>query len=66
VNALAQREPAASKAAHQLAERRVSVARTHLVEAAGIPADRLVRDPDSPAIAAPGEGRVEFSLEPAS
>jgi hypothetical protein len=66
VNGLARREPSPSQAAQQLAERRVSVARTHLLEAAGIAADRLTRDPGPPSIGVKGEGRVEFALGPAS
>jgi len=59
-------EPPPSDGARRLAERRESVTRTHLVDAAGIAADRFVREPGAPPIGAKGEGRVEFALEPAS
>lgn len=63
---LAERESLPPDAGRQLAARRVSVTRTHLVEAAGIVRDRLVDDPGPPSVGGAGDGRVEFSLEPVS
>jgi hypothetical protein len=66
VRMLAEREPVPSEAARRLAERRQSVTRTYLVGAAGIQPDRLLDPAGSPPSGAAGDGRVEFSLEPAS
>jgi hypothetical protein len=66
VPALAQREAPPTQAARELAERRLNVARTHLVEQAGISKDRLPSAPEPPRIGIKGEGRVDFSLLPAS
>ena len=57
-------EPLPPDAARGLADRRESVARVHLAEAAGIAADRLVDDPGPVPIGVRGPGRVEFSLAP--
>jgi hypothetical protein len=65
VRVLAAREPAPSEAARALAEQREIVARTHLVEAAGIPRDRLLADPGRP-LGVEGDGRVEFTSQPSS
>jgi hypothetical protein len=66
VRLLAEGEPLPTEAARQLAERRLDVTRTHLVDAAGIPADRLVAASESPRIGVAGDGRAEFELLPAS
>ncbi|MBM4440392.1 MAG: DUF748 domain-containing protein, partial [Candidatus Rokubacteria bacterium] len=66
VDGLAQREPPPSAAARELAQRRESVSRTHLVEAAGIPRARVVDTPASTPAGVDGEGRVEFRLVPSS
>jgi hypothetical protein len=66
VRALAEREPVPADAAQRLAERRIDVTRTHLVNAAGIPRDRLLASPGAPPIGASADGRVEFGLRPAS
>jgi hypothetical protein len=66
VRALAQREVPPTQAARELAERRLSVARTHLVEQAGISKDRLLSAPGTTEIGISGAGRVDFSLLPAS
>ena len=66
VRVLAQREPAPTEAARQLAARRAGVARMHLVDEAGIAKERLPAAPGALAIGAEGDPRVEFSLEPIS
>ena len=66
VRALAEQEPTPTEAARRLAERRVGVTRTQLVDAAGIPRERLLDTPGSPATGASAEGSVQFGLRPAS
>jgi hypothetical protein len=66
IQALAERELAPIEAARRLAERRASVTRTHLEEAAGIPPDRLLDAPGTPTVGATAAGRVEFGLRPVS
>jgi hypothetical protein len=66
VRALAERQPVPTEAAHRLAERRTDVTRAHLVEAAGIPGDRLLVSPGASPIGVTADGRVEFGLRPAS
>jgi hypothetical protein len=66
VRILVSRAPLPSEAARSLAERRERLTRRHLVEAAGIPADRLVQDPAAPSVGVEGDGRVEFTLRPSS
>ncbi|HEX9818839.1 MAG TPA: DUF748 domain-containing protein [Methylomirabilota bacterium] len=66
VRALAEREPVPSEAAGRLAERRLGVIRTHLADAAGISADRLLTASGAPPIGDTADGRVEFGLRPAS
>jgi len=66
VRALAEREPVPSEAAGRLAERRLAVTRTHLADAAGISADRLLAASGAPPIGDTADGRVEFGLRPAS
>jgi hypothetical protein len=66
VRVLAEQEPAPTEAARRLAERRVGVTRTQLVDAAGIPGDRLLDAPDPPPPGTSATGGVEFGLRPAS
>jgi len=66
VRALAEREPEPTEAARRLAERRVGATRTELVDAAGIPDDRLLEVPDPEPPGAGPTGGVEFGLRSAS
>jgi hypothetical protein len=66
VQALAEREPAPTEAARRLAGRRAEVTRAHLVEAAGIPPDRLLDAPGAAPVGVTAAGGVEFALRPAS
>jgi hypothetical protein len=66
VRALATREPTPTEAARRLAERRLSVTRTHLVDAAGIQRERLLGAPGAASLEAADRGRVEFELRPGS
>jgi hypothetical protein len=65
--ALAEQEPPpTAEDARRLAEQRAAVTRTHLVETAGIQADRVLDAPGEAPVTATAEGRVEFDLRPAS
>jgi hypothetical protein len=66
VQRLAERAPAPAEAARRLAEERMDVTRAHLVEAAGIPGDRLQRAPHASSSGVTANGRVQFELRPAS
>jgi hypothetical protein len=62
VHELARTEAVPSAAERVLAERRLGVSRTYLVETAGIQGYRLVAESGAPPAGVAGEGRVEFSL----
>ena len=64
VRTLAFRERVPADALGSLAERRMQAVRRHLVEQAGIQADRLLERPATPPRRAAGEGRLEFELVP--
>jgi hypothetical protein len=66
VRVLTAREPAPSDEARALADRRRVVAHAHLVDAAGIPRDRVIDAPGAPQVGVDGAGRVEFELRPRS
>jgi hypothetical protein len=66
VRTLAEREPVPAEAAHRLADRLRGVTRTHLLDEAGIQGGRLLDRATSVPAGAAGQGRVEFSLQPAS
>jgi hypothetical protein len=64
VAALSADTPSPDEAARNLAARRLDVTRQALIERAGIERDRL-HDTSAPVgVGGPGEGRVEFELEP--
>jgi hypothetical protein len=66
VRELAEQAPMPEEAAQRLAERRVSVTRQHLVDVAGIPAERLIDAGLGTPPSRQATGGVEFRLRPAS